>query len=33
MESWTNDGKVMSAARSDGVRPVIFNLELIDEAE
>lgn len=33
MKGWTNDEKVMIAACSDGVRPVIFKLERIDEED
>jgi uncharacterized repeat protein (TIGR04076 family) len=31
MKGWTNDEKTMIAACSDGVRPVIFKIERIDE--
>ena len=31
MRGWTNDEKVMIAACSDGVRPVSFKIERIDE--
>ena len=31
MKGWTKDEKMMIAACSDGVRPVIFKLERIDE--
>jgi len=31
MHGWTNDEKVMNTCCNDGVRPVIFKLERIDE--
>jgi uncharacterized repeat protein (TIGR04076 family) len=31
MKGWTNYEKMMIAACSDGVRPVIFKIERIDE--
>ena len=31
MRGWTNDEKMMIACCNDGVRPVIFKLERIDE--
>lgn len=31
MRGWTNDEKVMIACCNDGVRPVVFKLERIDE--
>jgi len=33
MKGWTNDEKMMITACSDGVRPVIFKLERIDEED
>lgn len=31
MDGWTNDPKVMIACCNDGVRPVIFKIERIDD--
>ena len=31
MRGWTNDEKIMIACCNDGVRPVVFKLERIDE--
>ena len=33
MKGWTNDEKMMIACCSDGTRPVIFQIERIDEME
>jgi uncharacterized repeat protein (TIGR04076 family) len=31
MHGWTNDEKVMIAACNDGIRPVLFKIERLDE--
>lgn len=32
MQGWTNDSKIMIASCNDGVRPVVFKIERIDES-